>query len=159
MLKLLLTLVLVGLGHSATAKHIVLPSGDQGYSIRCDNEPVNACYEMAGSVCHRGYAIYDRNTQIGAESSSFGYVGPGLTGTSILGTAGSSSQTTSEKGLLIQCKEPELTEIENLKREKDAAERAKAEDRAYEARSRTAALIVVGAAIVIVLAVVFTAHH
>lgn len=120
------------------AKKIVLPSGQSGYSIRCDNQNVNACYERAGEVCHRGYTIENRETQLGEVSSSGAYIGPGFVPGSTVGSASSASATTSEKGFLITCKDPEVTEYENIKR-RDMARAA--EKKAIEAEQRHAKLV------------------
>ncbi len=100
----------------AYAKQIVLASGATGYSIRCDNQNVNACYEKAGDICHRGYTIENQSLQLGEVSHAGGIVGPNI------GVASAVSSTTSEKGLIILCKESELTEAERHQREQGLAD-------------------------------------
>jgi hypothetical protein len=120
------------------AKRIVLPSGEMGYSIRCDNENINACYERAGDICHRGYTIQNINTQVGNESSSDAYVGPGVIPGTALGVASSSSKTTSEKGFLIQCKEPVATEYDRSQKIRNQEESDKKREKMKAADHREA---------------------
>jgi hypothetical protein len=114
--------------HAAKSKYVVLSSGERGYSIRCDNENINACYEMAGETCHRGYTILERNKETG-------YLSEGSASINALGgNASAISTTTTEKSLLIQCKESELTEKEHgdRARQTEQEEIAKQESRKRE---------------------------
>ena len=89
-----------------TARQIVLPSGDVGYSITCDNENVNYCYMEAGDFCHRGYEIISSNIQTGHESKGGSY------SNSYLSFSSERSKSTSEKGMIIKCKNEETTKAE-----------------------------------------------
>jgi hypothetical protein len=113
---ILLILLLAASSRAATAKYIVLPSGDRGYSIRCDNDGMNSCYEMAGDICRHGYAIQSKDVQSGfvAEGSSFVYSG-GLDGGAV-GSGKSSAFSTSDNGLLVLCKDPEAMETARVAR-------------------------------------------
>lgn len=99
---------------SLYVRSIVLPDGEDGFSIRCDNENINACYERAGDVCNHGYEIQQETKENGFVASSGTYVDPGL------GFSASRSASTSEKGLIIKCKNPVQTKKEQ-KFEKQAA--------------------------------------
>jgi hypothetical protein len=124
----LLLLILVHGAVSAEFKRIVLASGDVGYSIRCDNENVNSCYEKAGEACPHGYTTESENLERGYRSDGTAFVSP-LPGGAIGGVETSSS-TTTEKGMVIQCKDPELTEKEHQQRalEMAQAERARKDE-------------------------------
>jgi hypothetical protein len=137
----------------ASWKRIVLPSGSNGYSVRCD-EGINACYEIAGEACHRGYEIQNQNTQEGYASQGGGYVGPGIAPGTAIGIANSSSKSTSETGLLIQCKEPEVTEYERMQREKAAQRQLEREQK----RTTMVVLITMGAVSAIVVVAAIFSH-
>lgn len=144
MLWLILLLAAIGFAES-TAKHIVLPSGESGYSIRCDNENVNACYELAGEICFRGYSILNQNSESGFESKEGSYVGPGIVPGTAVGVSNSNSKSTSEKGLLIQCKDPEVTEFQRDQRRKKQEEEEAVENK----KSQHESLIVFGCLVAI----------
>lgn len=108
---------------AATVRDVVLPSGEKGYSIRCDNENINACREAAGDACHRGYTILEQDKESG-------YISHGSASISVLGGSASGiSASTTEKSLIIQCMEPELTEKEHQQRalEKERQEQSRKE--------------------------------
>jgi len=46
---------------STTSEMMVLPSGEQGVSVRCE-EFLNDCYKEAGKSCPNGYEIKDKTT-------------------------------------------------------------------------------------------------
>jgi hypothetical protein len=120
---------------AATAKYIVLPSGDHGYSIRCDNDGMNSCYEIAGDICRHGYAIQNQSVQPGFVAEGSSYVGPGIAKGTVLGAGSTTAFSTSDNGLLVLCKDPEDMEIGRLARlraEEEAREaRAMKENRTY----------------------------
>jgi hypothetical protein len=133
----------------ASWKKIVLPSGEKGYSVRCD-EGINSCYELAGDICHRGYTIQSQNTQDGYASESGGFVGPGFTPGTAMGVASSTSKSLTETGLLIQCKDPEVTEFERMQKEK-AKQKA---DKEEQLRSEKILLFVAGATAIAVISAI-----
>jgi hypothetical protein len=146
--KALLLIVLIAWPSlAASVRELVLPSGESGFSIRCDNENINACYELAGDVCHRGYEIEKSTLSEGFESGGGAYVGPGIGGRAI-GFSSAESKSTSEKGMLIRCKEPGLTkaEREDKKRVADQQKAQKAAQLAKEneTNSRFLAFLVGG---------------
>lgn len=139
---ILAALVLVSTAFPFTdAREIVLPSGEPGFSIRCD-EGLNACYELAGQICARGYTIVTTNTQQGYEAEGSSFVGPGMVPGTIVGGGGASARTTADNGLLVLCKDPDLAAVEwhrylaaRAKAKEDAreaeAERRRADDRRF----------------------------
>jgi hypothetical protein len=124
-----LILLFAAATQAATAKYIVLPSGDRGYSIRCDNDGMNSCYEMAGDICRHGYAIQNQSTQAGFVSEGSSFVGPGFVKGTVLGGGSSKTVSTSDNGLLVLCKDPEAMETARLNRLREDQE-------AREARAR-----------------------
>ncbi len=46
---------------ATTSETIILPSGDQGVSVRCE-EFLNDCYREASKACPNGYEIKDKTT-------------------------------------------------------------------------------------------------
>lgn len=101
-----LILVLAVSCSAASIRPVILPSGEKGYSINCDNENLNACYEKAGEYCHHGYDIQIQTKDSGYTGSAGGYANAYVAGSS------SKIQSTTEKGFIITCKEPEITETE-----------------------------------------------
>lgn len=89
---------------------ITLPSGEPGYSVRCDNENMNACYERAGAVCPYGYDIQHQNKEAGFAMEGGAFVND------IAGVSSARSASTSEKGLIIRCKESDRVERESADR-------------------------------------------
>lgn len=55
---LLLTLIL--LQGCASATQMMLPSGENGYVIKCFNNKTQ-CYNKAAEVCPSGYSVADQN--------------------------------------------------------------------------------------------------
>ena len=96
---------------------ITLPDGTRGYSIRCD-EGINACYEVAGDVCHRGYSLLNTSMQSGFKQEGGGYAGPGIVPGTAVAVSSTSAKSTADNGLVIQCKDPEVTEYERTQRMK-----------------------------------------
>ncbi len=123
MIRIILVLVVCAFGQGATSRQVILPSGDPGYSIRCDNMNINACYEKAGDVCHRGYDVQSVAKEQGFETGSSAYVVPGIIKGTQVASSTSSGTTTSEKGILIQCKEQWLTEKERAESRKAETEK------------------------------------
>lgn len=123
-------------GPKPTTKPVVLSSGDKGYSIRCDNQGITACYEAAGEVCHRGYEIENQSAEQGYTQGGFSNGGTSFEG----------GQSTSAIGILIRCKDPDLTEAErNQKIEMERDRRAKAEQRrSDEARRSLKVVAIIG---------------
>lgn len=114
---------------AAQVKRIVLPSGEMGYSIRCDNDGMNSCYEAAGDICHHGYTVEKQNTQSGFVSEQSSYVVPGVVKGTVQGGSSGTAYSTSDNGLLVQCKDPEQMEIERLQRIKAHQEALDAQDK------------------------------
>ena len=46
---------------ATTSENIILPSGELGISVRCE-EFLNDCYKEAGKSCPNGYKIKDKTT-------------------------------------------------------------------------------------------------
>ncbi len=46
---------------ATTSETMILPSGEQGVSVRCE-EFLNDCYKEAGKSCPNGYEIKDKTT-------------------------------------------------------------------------------------------------
>jgi hypothetical protein len=74
----------------ATSKKMMLPSGEQGHSIRCDGTAMSweHCFEKAAEVCPKGYKRFDQNQMSGVQQNFYN-------GT-MYGTA--------QRNMLIQCK-------------------------------------------------------
>jgi hypothetical protein len=145
-------------------RSVVLPSGEKGYSVNCDNMPMTACYERAGDICHRGYEVVTTATEQGFIAEGRAFESSGQYGSS--GSASTAARSTSDKGLLIQCKESELTEKERaewlaLEAEKQAikenASRARLEALERSERKKTLWLILGAVGGTIALALIVTA--
>lgn len=115
--------------NAAEVKRIVLPSGGLGYSIRCDNDGMNSCYEAAGETCHHGYTVENQNMQSGFVSEQSSYVGPGVLKGTVQGGSSGTAYSTSDNGLLVQCKDPEQMETERQQRLQAQREAVEARDR------------------------------
>lgn len=46
-------------GCATTSEKMVLPSGEQGFAVRCE-EFLKGCYQEAGKVCPAGYEIREK---------------------------------------------------------------------------------------------------
>ncbi len=102
----LTVLVLSSAAFSDGVVRIVLPSGDSGYSVTCENSTnVNKCYEMASDVCIYGYKIQSNETTNGVvtETNSKEYQASHGSRTTDVTSSSTSTVTTSNKGLLIHC--------------------------------------------------------
>lgn len=91
----LLVVVVGGLSLSSctTWKTVVLPSGQQGYTVDCSgtNLTWSHCYQKAGRACPQGYDVTQRT------DSHSGKVVPG----NLFGVLGGSVQ---DRGMLIECR-------------------------------------------------------
>lgn len=87
-LVLLLYAVLSSIASCATAKKVMAPSGNLGYSVECNGTAVSmtSCYEKAAEVCPSGYIIVNQQNRTGFVANPY-YVG-----------------ATSNKGIFIECK-------------------------------------------------------
>lgn len=154
-MKLLKILVsLCALAFSDGITRLALPSGDKGFSITCSNaNSVNGCYEIAGNLCTDGYKIISDNTQNGQVSGSNSSAdisgsrsatavgtAPGvfsaISSGGLFGGAHSNSfaASTSERGILIQCKNDSVMYMKWEKNQAEAAEEESLErDRRYKA--------------------------
>lgn len=83
----------LSLSSCTTWKTVVLPSGQQGFTVDCSgtNLTWSHCYQKAGRACPQGYDITQRTDTRG------GKVVPG----NLFGVLGGSVQ---DRGMLIQCR-------------------------------------------------------
>ncbi|MGK0255351.1 MAG: hypothetical protein ACI9OE_002883 [Mariniflexile sp.] len=49
------------IGCSTSSENVVLPSGEQGMAVRCE-EFLKDCYKEAGKVCPNGYEVKEKTT-------------------------------------------------------------------------------------------------
>lgn len=67
MKKLLTIIALLSLVNAcATSQSIVLPSGQQGFTVNCgsyEGDSWSACYKKAGEVCPAGYDILEEREE------------------------------------------------------------------------------------------------
>lgn len=83
----------LSMGSCTTWKTVVLPSGQEGFTVDCSgtNLTWSHCYQKAGRACPQGYDITQRMDAHG------GKVAPG----NLFGVLGGSVQ---DRSLLIQCR-------------------------------------------------------
>lgn len=87
---MLFTVLIVVVTSCATSKRMMLPSGEQGYSVRCDGTALSweHCFEKAAKLCPKGYSRGDQNQMSGVQQN--------FSNGSMYGTA--------QRNMLIQCK-------------------------------------------------------
>lgn len=151
--KLLLPLLLLKSIFSADAKYIVLPSGDHGYSIRCDNDGMNSCYELAGDICRHGYTVQNQSAQAGFVAENSSSIGPNLLLGGVSGSSSGSARSTSDNGLLVLCKDPEEMERARLLR----VQATKAADEAERMRHANNMLLIGCGIVAVILTGIFIA--
>ncbi|GAB5604965.1 hypothetical protein [Sideroxyarcus sp. TK5] len=105
-IKILLIMLVLGLGGCATSKDMYLPDGSIGHNISCDGSAnsISKCFQKAGEVCgSKGYVLLNRE----GEAIPFAYSSgsASATTTSANGTYVSQVGMFVSRSIFVKCKD------------------------------------------------------